>query len=106
MWLDRKLTFKKYTNMKCAAATRAFYSIYRLSNISKGLSFQAIRQLYILYIEAIGAYGVSCWWNHNYARINGFKKLQNSALRTILGQFRTALIVFMEIEAAIPFIYI
>jgi hypothetical protein len=39
MWLDRKLTFKKYTEMKCAAATRAFHSIYRLSNTSKGLSF-------------------------------------------------------------------
>jgi hypothetical protein len=91
-----------YTEIKCAAATRAFHLIYRLSNISKGLSFQAIRQLYISYIKAIGAYGVSCWWNHNYARINGFEKLQNSALRTILGQFRTAPIVPMEIETAIP----
>jgi hypothetical protein len=30
---------KKYTKIKCAAATRAFHLIYRLSNISKGLSF-------------------------------------------------------------------
>jgi hypothetical protein len=88
--------------MKCAAATRAFHLIHRLSNTSKGLSFQAIRQLYISCVEAIGAYGVPCWWNHNYTRINGFEKLQNSALRTILGQFRTAPIVPMEIEAAIP----
>jgi hypothetical protein len=102
MWLDRKLTFKKHTEMKCAAATRAFHLIHRLNNISKGLSFQAIRQLYISCVKAIGAYKVSYWWNHNYARINGFEKLQNSALKTILGQFRTALIVSMEIEAAIP----
>jgi hypothetical protein len=87
--------------MKCAAATRAFYLIYRLSNISKDLSFQAIRQLYISCVEAIGAYGVLCWWNHNYARIKGFERLQNSVLRTILGQFRTALIVSIEIETAI-----
>jgi hypothetical protein len=60
MWLDRKLTFKKHTEMKCAAATRAFYLIYRLSNISKGLSFQAIRQLYISYIKIIGTYGIPC----------------------------------------------
>jgi hypothetical protein len=106
MWLDRKLTFKKHTDIKCAAATRAFYLIYRLSNISKGLSFQAIRQLYISYVEAIGVYGVLCWWNHNYARINGFEKLQNSVLKTILGQFRTALIAFMEIETVIPPIHI
>jgi hypothetical protein len=60
MWLNRKLTFKKHTEIKCAAATRAFHSIHRLSNTSKGLSFQAIRQLYISYVEAIRAYGVSC----------------------------------------------
>jgi hypothetical protein len=58
MWLDRKLTFKMHTEMKCAAATRAFHLIYKLSNISKGLSFQAIRQLYISCIKAIGAYGI------------------------------------------------
>jgi hypothetical protein len=60
IWLDRKLTFKKHTEMKCAAATRTFHSIYRLNNISKGLSFQAIRQLYISCVKAIGAYGVPC----------------------------------------------
>jgi hypothetical protein len=60
MWLDRKLTFKKHTGMKCAAATRAFHLIYRLSNTLKDLSFQAIRQLYISYVKAIGAYGILC----------------------------------------------
>jgi hypothetical protein len=44
--------------MKCAAAIRAFHSIHRLNNISKGLSFQAIRQLYISCVEAIGTYEV------------------------------------------------
>jgi hypothetical protein len=58
MWLNRKLTFKKHTEIKYAAATRAFHLIYRLNNISKGLSFQAIRQLYISYVKIIGAYGV------------------------------------------------
>jgi hypothetical protein len=61
MWLDRKLTFKKHTEIKYAAATRAFHSIHRLSNTSKGLSFQTIRQLYISCVEAIGAYRVPCW---------------------------------------------
>src|ERR1700722_20188885 len=106
MWLDRKLTFKKYTEIKCAAATRAFHSIYKLNNISKGLSFQAIRQLYISCVKVIGAYGILCWWNYNYARIKGFKRLQNSALKTILREFRTAPIASMEIEAVILFIRI
>jgi hypothetical protein len=34
--------------------------------------------------------------------IKGFERLQNNALRTILGQFRTAPIALMEIEAVIP----
>jgi hypothetical protein len=79
MWLNRKLTFKKHTEMKCAAATRAFHSIYRLSNTLKGLSFQAIRQLYISCVEVIEAYGVPCWWNHNYARIKGFYYYSSSS---------------------------
>jgi hypothetical protein len=58
MWLDRKLTFKKYVKVRCAAATRAFHLIKRLSNTSKGLSFQATRQLYIACIEAVRAYSV------------------------------------------------
>jgi hypothetical protein len=58
MWLDRKLTFKKHTEMKCAAATRAFHLIHRLNNTLKGLSFQAIRQLYISCVKAIGAYEI------------------------------------------------
>jgi hypothetical protein len=61
MWLDRKQTFKKHTEIKCAAAIRAFHLIHRLSNISKGLSFQAIRQFYISCVEVIGAYGILCW---------------------------------------------
>jgi hypothetical protein len=61
MWLDRKLTFKKYVKVRCAAVTRAFHLIKRLSNTSKGLSFQATRQLYIACVKAVGAYGVSCW---------------------------------------------
>ena len=102
IWLDRKLTFKKHVEVRCAAATRAFYSIRRLSNTTKGLSFQATRQLYIACVEAVGAYGVPLWWNHNFARIKAFEKLQNGALKAVLGQFRTAPIGPMEIEAAIP----
>ena len=102
IWLDRKLTFKKHVEVRAAAAARAFHSIRRLSNTTKGLSFQAIRQLYIACVEAVGAYGVPLWWSHNHSRIKVFEKLQNSALRTILGQFRTASIGPIEIEAVIP----
>jgi hypothetical protein len=106
MWLDRKLTFKTHVKKRYAAATRAFHSIRRLNNTSKGLSFQAVRQLYITCVKAVGAYKVPYWWDHSHSRIRGFVRLQNSALRAMLGQFRTAPIGPIEIETAIPPIHI
>jgi hypothetical protein len=50
--------------------------------------------------------GVSCWWDHNHSQISDFERLQNSALKIMLGQFRTAPIGPMEIEVAIPPIHI
>ncbi len=43
IWLDLKLNFKEYVEKKVAQATRIFHQIKRLSNIERGLSFQAIR---------------------------------------------------------------
>ena len=45
--LDSKLLFYEHMRKKIAEATRVFYQIERLSNTERGLSFQAIRQLYI-----------------------------------------------------------
>src|SRR6266536_1756361 len=43
IWLDLKLNFKEYVEKKVAQAIRIFHQIKRLSNIERGLSFQAIR---------------------------------------------------------------
>ena len=43
---------------KIADATRVFHQIAKLSNIKKGLSFQAMRQLYIAYIVSIADFEV------------------------------------------------
>ncbi len=43
IWLDSKLNFKEYMEKKVAQATRIFHQIKRLSNIERGLLFQAIR---------------------------------------------------------------
>src|SRR6266511_1362692 len=58
IWLDLKLNFKEHVEKKVAQATRIFHQIKRLSNTERGLSFQAIRQLYIAYITLIADYGV------------------------------------------------
>src|SRR6266498_913139 len=97
-----KTEFQGICGKKVAQATRIFHQIKRLSNTERGLSFQAIRQLYIACITSIADYGVPIWWNNQKHLLEKFQRLQNAALRTILGTFKTSPIKVMEIEAAIP----
>jgi len=87
--------------IKISAATRIFHQIARLSNTERGLSFQAMRQLYIACITSVADYGVSIWWNNQKFLLEKYQKLQNSALRKILGAFKTSLYMAMKLEAAI-----
>ena len=101
IWFDRKLSFKTHVEKRIASATRIFYSISRLANTERGLSFQAIRQLYLACIVSLADYGVPIWWKQQQNLLEKYEKLQNQALRKILGAFRTSPISAMEIEAAI-----
>ena len=61
IYIDSKLTFKEHVIKKTLEATRVFHQIERLSNTERGLSFQAMRQLYIACICSIADYGVPIW---------------------------------------------
>ena len=61
IWFDRKLFFKTHVEKRIASATRMFYSISRLANTERGLSFQAIRQLYLACIVSLADYKVLIW---------------------------------------------
>src|SRR6266536_1531443 len=97
-----KIEFQKTCEKKIAQATRIFHQIKRLSNTERGLLFQAIRQLYIACITSIADYEVPILWNNQKPLLKKFQRLQNAALRTILGAFKTSPIKAMEIEAAVP----
>ena len=58
IWLDFKLNFKEHVEKKIADATKVFHQITKLSNTERGLSFQAMRQLYIACIVSIADFGV------------------------------------------------
>ena len=60
-----------------------------------------MRQLYIACISLVADYGVSIWWNNQKHFLERFQKLQNQALRKILGAFKTSLINAMEIEVSL-----
>jgi hypothetical protein len=102
IWLDSKLSFKTHVEKKIALASKTLIQIERLSNTERGLTFQAMRQLYIACISSIADYGVPIWWNNQKHLLEKFQKLQNQALRKILGVFKTSPISAMEIEASLP----
>ncbi len=101
-WLDRKLNFRVHVQTKIAAATRTLHSLFRLMNSEWGLNAKSGRQLYLTCITPISDYGAEIWWNNQKSHAAKFRKLQNAALRKILGAFRTSPIDAMQIEAEIP----
>ncbi len=101
IWLNSKLNFKKHVGKKVAQTIRIFHQIERLFNIKRELSFQVIRQLYIACITSITDYGISIWWNNQKHLLKKFQRLQNTALRKILGALKIFPTKVMEIEAAI-----
>jgi len=60
-----------------------------------------MRKLYIACITSIADYGVPIWWKNQVFLLDKFKKLQNQALRRMLGAFKDSPITAMEIEAGI-----
>ena len=88
---------------KTTQALKILNQIERLSNTERGLSFQAIKQLYIAYISSIANYGVPIWWNNQKNMLEKFQKLQNITLRKMLNAFKTFLINIMKLEASISF---
>jgi ribonuclease HI len=102
IYIDSKLTFKDHVAKKITIATRIFHQIERLSNTERGLSFQAMRQLYIACCCSIADYGVPIWWAGQKNLLDRYQKLQNQALLKILGAFKGSPIRAMEIEASLP----
>src|SRR5436190_14866241 len=96
IWLDSKLTFKQHVKKKTTQALKILNQIKKLSNTERGLSFQAMRQLYIACISSVADYGVPVWWNNQKNMLEKFQKLQNIALRKMLGAFKTSPINAME----------
>src|SRR6266700_526768 len=104
VFLDSKLTFKQYVKTKISKEKAAFYLVKRLGNTQRGLSLQALRQLYIACITTIADYGIQCWWksksrDHLLAR---YQSLQNEALKLVLGAFKRSPSQAIEIKASIP----
>jgi hypothetical protein len=102
IWLDDKLSFKERIKIQTTVATRAYYALKSLATSQNGMSLQNLREIYIATITAVIDYGAEIWWQGNKSMIRSLEILQNKAILSILGAFRTTPIAALEAEAAIP----
>lgn len=101
VWFDPNLTFKQHVAIRTSQARSAFQRMARLANSERGLSAFAMRQLYLACIASIADYGSPIWWRGQAQLKRSLQALQNLGLRKILGVFKTAPIIPMEVEAAL-----
>ena len=104
IWFDSKLSFKQHIEKRINLAIASFLGMQRLASTQKGLSFRAMRQLYIACIATVADYGVPVWYRgpRQGKLLQLYQRLQNQALPKILGAFNKSPIRAMELEAAIP----
>ena len=103
IWFDPKLSFKKHIEKRINLAMASFLGMQRLASTQKGLSFRAMRQLYMACITTVADYGVPVWYRgpRQGKLLQLYQRLQNQALPKILGAFGKSPIRAMELEAAI-----
>lgn len=71
-------------------------------NSEWGLNAKSRKQLYTACVTSISDYGAEVWWNNQISYLSKFRKLQNTALRKILGAFQTSPTDALQIKAEIP----
>ena len=101
IYFDPNLSFKQHVAIKIAKAKGAFFRMTRLANIERGLTPFALRQLYFACVTSIADYGSVIWLRGQQHFKKPFQGLQNLAIRKILGTFKTAPILSMEVEAVL-----
>jgi ribonuclease HI len=101
IYFDPNLTFKQHVAIRASQAKSAYLRMARLANSEKGLTPFALRQLYLACVVSVADYGSIIWWRNQKSLIRPLQAIQNLAVRKILGVFKTAPIMPMEVEAAL-----
>ncbi|KAA8917134.1 hypothetical protein TRICI_000701, partial [Trichomonascus ciferrii] len=100
--LDQRLSFKEHLKQTEAKALRTIGQIWRLGGCYRGASVQAVSQLYLGCVLPIIEYGATVWkFRVTDIDIESLQRVQNVALRRILGAVKTTPIQAMHVEAGI-----
>ena len=103
VWLHYKLSFKTHVEKRLHLAQGALQRLIQLSSKSKGLGFNALRQLYQTCIIPVLDYGSVLWFNkYGTGKLSNMcDKLQKQAIPFITGAYRSSPSKALEVEAAI-----
>ena len=103
IWFDSRLSFKQHVEKKLNSAIASFFGLQHLGTLQQGLSFRALRQLYIACVTTIADFRVPLWYNNNKQGllIRRYQNLQNIVIRHMLGAFKGSPTRALELEAAI-----
>lgn len=99
---DRKLLFNDHVNIVAAKVEQAVQGLQIMGNTQRGMKAIHLRRLYTTCIIPLITYATAVWWKGKQSHITKLEKHQNTALRCILGAFRTTSIAALQIEASIP----
>ncbi len=103
--IDSNLTYKEHIAIRTSQAKQAFYRVNCLSNINNGLSLFAVQQLYLACVTSVCDFGSELWWD-NYKSTKALQAIQNLATRKILGVFKTAPLLALQVESALPLVIV
>ncbi len=99
---DRRLTWRALVDQKVAQARQRLNLLRRLASTSWGANIKVLRSLYLAYIRPVLQYGDEVLLGATQSQTTRLDKVQNQALRKIIGVGNSAPIAAMEMEARIP----
>lgn len=102
VWFDRKMDFKHHVQTKATSATRAFMTIACLDSYEKGLSPQALKQLFHNCLATISDFGAEVWWKGQVGLSNFIQQARDAAIHKVAGAFRTTSTTALQVETALP----
>jgi len=102
-WLDPKLKWSEHIKVAQERMAAAVAQISRLVASTWGPSPQRSKLLYTAMARPVGTYGISAWAHERgkivRSRLNKIEKVQNTALRKVLGAFKRTPVALLETEA-------
>ncbi len=100
--LDKRLSFKEHIKEVTRKTKVALYQITRLGGTIRGMTGGAVRSMYLACVRPIMEYGLEVWAPKLLKKNkDDLEIIQNKALRTILGAYRTTPVLILQREAGI-----